>query len=64
MHFYLFQLIHVFRRFCEQLLQRLELYGVEIKKHEFMEWNFPDRDLAHRGFDFAFIIGDSDQLHH
>uniref|UniRef100_A0AC35F5U0 Piwi domain-containing protein n=1 Tax=Panagrolaimus sp. PS1159 TaxID=55785 RepID=A0AC35F5U0_9BILA len=56
--------------FVNQFLRRVGLYGVRVEQHDFFDWSNPDRDsdrledYAKKGYDFAFIIGDSDQLHH
>uniref|UniRef100_A0A914Y6P7 Piwi domain-containing protein n=1 Tax=Panagrolaimus superbus TaxID=310955 RepID=A0A914Y6P7_9BILA len=56
--------------FVNNFLRRLELYGVRIDKHDLFDWSNPDRDserlldIVKQDYDFAFIIGDTDQLHH
>uniref|UniRef100_A0AC34F0F2 Uncharacterized protein n=1 Tax=Panagrolaimus sp. ES5 TaxID=591445 RepID=A0AC34F0F2_9BILA len=56
--------------FVNNFLRRLELYSVRIDKHDLFDWTNPDRDyerlldFVKQDYDFAFIIGDSDQLHH
>ena len=59
-----------FSNFIQQLLRRLELYGVTIGQRDFFEWTHDiQRDiecldkLSRDGYDYALVIGESDQLH-
>ena len=51
-------------------MRRLEAYGVRIEEYDFYEWLHHEKDverlteLTEKNYDFALIIGDSDQLHH
>uniref|UniRef100_A0AC34GT40 Piwi domain-containing protein n=1 Tax=Panagrolaimus sp. ES5 TaxID=591445 RepID=A0AC34GT40_9BILA len=56
--------------FVNEFLRRLELYGVQIKQYEFLQWTDVGgiyerlQDLEKDGYDYVFAIGEDDELHH